>query len=94
MRILASVGILDALLDILDRDQPLQFKSLIDHRQFLNPILMQNFPRFLETGAFRSGHQLLPRHDLGDFQVYPVFKAQVPVGQNPHELPVLGHGNP
>ncbi len=64
MPVLTRIGILDPLFDILNGDEPLQFILLVDDRQLFDPVLVQDLPRLLETGAFRRRHQSVPLHHL------------------------------
>ena len=50
-RVLARVRVLDALLDVLDRDQPLQPEVLVDDQQLFDLVLMQERSRLIERRA-------------------------------------------
>ncbi len=88
---LAAPGILQLLLDVLDRDQTLQLVVVIDHQQFFHPVLMQNLLGLLQRGADRNRDQILLGHDLRDGNVGAGLKAQVAIGEDSHQLLALGH---
>ena len=46
--VFAGIRVLDDLLDVLDRDQPLEHVTVIDHEQLLDFVAMQNLARLLE----------------------------------------------
>src|SRR5207249_11217471 len=61
--ILARVGVLDTLGDILDRDQALELEAVVDHQELFNPVLVQNLPRLVQRRAFRRRDEVLPGHE-------------------------------
>ena len=59
-----GVGILHALLDILDRDESLETAVLADDRELLDLVLAQNALCLLKRGTHGSGDQVLLSHNL------------------------------
>ncbi len=53
MSILAGIGIFDPLFDVLDGDQSLEVELLVDDRELLDPMLMQDLAGLFEAGPFR-----------------------------------------
>ena len=56
MLVLGRQGIFDLLLNVLDRDETLEFKVSVYNGEFLNFILVQDLFRLREGGARRAGH--------------------------------------
>ena len=96
LRVLAGVGVFPRFLDVLDGDQPHQLVMLVDHQQFFDPVLMKQLFRFLQADAGFHGDQFFPPlgHQLLHLAVEIGFEAQVAIGENPHQLPMLGNGHP
>ena len=46
MSIFASRGVFNLFLNVLDRDEALEFKLLVHHRKLFNTMLMKNFSGF------------------------------------------------
>ena len=80
--VLAGVGILQLLLDVLDRDQALQIVLIVDHQQLFHAVLVQNQLGFFKRGAHGNGDQVLLGHHVADGNIGAGFKAQVAVGEN------------
>ena len=85
---------LDPLFDVLNRDEALELKAVVDDQQLFNPVLMQNLASLVQGRAFRGGDQVFSRHDLRNFQIHPIFKTKVPVRDDPDEFALLSHRNP
>ena len=93
LAILRRMRELAFLLDVLDRDEPLEHSSLAYNEELLDPVFMQQLLRVLQGGAHRHGDELFLGHHLADLQVVARFEAQVAVGENADQLAVLGHGD-
>ena len=63
----------------------------VHDRQFLNPVFVQNFPRLLQTGAFRRGNKLVALHHLRHLQFHSGLESQIAIRQNSHQLAALGY---
>ena len=94
MFVLAGIRVFDTFFDVLDGDQALQLELLVDDRQFLDAVLVEDLPGLLQRRAFRRRHELLPFHDLRHLQVHPRFEPEIAVGENPDQLAVLRDRNP
>src|SRR3989441_11951629 len=79
MLILARVGVLDPLGDVLDRDQPLELEAIVDHQELFDTMLVQNLPGLIQRRALRRRDEVLPGHDLGDLEIHACLETQVPV---------------
>ena len=66
---------------------------LVDHQQFFDAMRVQDRFGFLERGADADGDQVLLGHHVRDGQVVARLEAQVAIGENAHQLAVLGHRN-
>ncbi len=88
--VLARVGVADALLDVLDRDQPLERPVRVHHRELLDAVAVEDVARLLERGADRRGDQPLAGHDLVGAPLHAVLEAQVAVGEDADQPAVLG----
>ena len=91
--VLGRVRVLQLLLDVLDRDEPLQMVLVVDHRELFHAMPVQDGTGVLERGAHRHGDELFLRHDVGDaHRARVVHEAQVAVRQDAHEH-VVGSGD-
>ncbi len=77
--VLARIGKLSHLFDIFDGDQPLQVTLLINHQEFLDSILMEDFLCFLEGNAHRHSDQILVGHHRRYLLVQPRLESQIPI---------------
>src|SRR5512146_1376294 len=93
MRVFAGMGILDALLNVLDGDEALEFALPVHDRQFFDPVLVQNLACLFQTGPLRSGDELFPLHHLRHLEVRAGLETQVPIGQDADQLLLFRHGN-
>ena len=91
--VLARVRILFPLLYILDGYEPLEIAPPVNHRELLDPVAVENLLRLLDGCAGRDRNHL-PCHDLGDLLGEVIFKLQIPVGENPYELPTSYNRQP
>ena len=81
-RVLRRVRILHGLLDVLDRDQPLQPVLAIDHEELLDLVLVEDLPRCVERRADGHREQRLARHHVADRSLDVGLEAQIPVRQD------------
>ena len=88
--IAGRVGILGALLDVLDGDESAKIVILIHDGELLDAMLGQNLLGRLQIGAHGRGDEVVLRHHVLDRLVEVGFEAEVAVGQNTHQLAVLG----
>ena len=56
MLVLAGVGVLAPLPNIFKRDEPLQVAVVVDHRQLLDVVLLQDLDRLVEGRSHRRRH--------------------------------------
>ena len=92
--VLAGVGILADFFDVLDGDQPLEGKGVVDHQQLFDTMQVQVIFSLLQGRSRRHGDQLVLGHHVGDRLVQFGFETQVAIGQNTDQLAILGDGNP
>ena len=64
--VLRGERILDALLDVLDRDQALQVAAAVDDRELLDLVPVEDRPRVVERRPDRNGDQPFARHQVRD----------------------------
>ncbi len=62
--ILAGVGVLAYLFNVLDRNQPFKSKTVINNQQLLDSVFMQVLFRFLQRCAGRDRDQFVLGHDI------------------------------
>ena len=89
--VLAGVGILAHLLDILDGDEPFEHVVFIHHQKLFDAVLVQVPLGLLQRRARRHRDQIFMGHDLINTLIKIGFKTQVAVGQDAFQAPVLGH---
>ncbi len=89
--VLRRVGILQALLDVLDGDQPLELKLIVDDQQLLHAMLVQDGFRVVQRSSDRNGDEVFLGHHFADGNVGAGFEAQIAIGEDADELLVLGY---
>ena len=90
--ILAGVGMLGGLEDVLDGDQATQRERTIDHQHAFKAMLMHQLLGFVERRAFADGHESLARrHDRGHRLIEAGFETKVAVGHDTDHLPTHDH---
>jgi hypothetical protein len=86
--ILAGVREVDLFLDVLDGDQSLEAVVLVDHRELLDTMPVEQFLGFVERRADRDGREVVGRHQRRHRLVRVGDETQVAVGEDADELPV------
>src|SRR4051812_5427647 len=91
--VLARVGMLGFLQDVLHRDEALQMEFLVDHQHALQAVLVHELDGVLAARALAHGDELLlRRHDVLHRLVEVGLEAQVAVGDDAdHFAAVLQH---
>src|SRR3954447_16739947 len=80
--VLGGVGVLVALDEVLDRDQPAQPAGVVDDRQLLDLVLRQQLQRGVRVHPHRGGDQRHRRHDVADQPALVGLEAHVAVGDD------------
>ena len=85
------IGELLAFHDVFHGDEPTQPTLCIDERQLLDPVLLQHGSCLVERRTLRSGHEILARHELSDWPLVIVCRAEphVAVSENADEHTVF-----
>ena len=83
--ILRGIGLVLRLRDVVVSDQPQQVLMLVNHRQLLNLVLLQQIDHLLHIGVTGGGDQVLGGHHLGDGASHLGLKTEVAVGDDAHE---------
>ena len=91
--VLRAVGILDRLLDVLDRDESFEIEVLVDEGQLLDAMLAEDLLRLLERGADGRGDEVVLCHALADRLGHVRLEPEVAVGDDADQLASLGHGH-
>jgi hypothetical protein len=78
------------LLDVLDGDEAAQLEGVVDHQQLLDAVPVQQHLGVLDVDPLAGGHQL-GGHDRRDLLVEVPLEAQVAVGEDADQLPLLRH---
>ena len=89
--ILVRRGILAALENVLDGDQSLEDTLGIHYRQLFDPVLPQEFFRFIECRALGGGHQVFPGHGLPNGAVQVPLELEVTIGDDAHQAAAIVH---
>ena len=82
LRILAGQRMRDRLFHVLDGDQSDAAVLIVDHKQFLDAVLVQHPLGFVLADAFAHRHEVFVRHQLGDFLARVGGKPHIAVGEN------------
>ena len=72
----------DRLLDVLDGDEAAELVLLVDHRELLDAVAVEDLLGLVERDAGARRHQPLACHHLADGAVEPLLEAQVPVRED------------
>ena len=90
VRILARVGKLIRLLNVLDRDHAAQLEVVVDHENLLDAVLVQQADDLVFLGVLGDGDQApLRRHDLAYRRVEARLEAQVAAGHDADQLAAI-----
>ena len=87
------VGVLDALFDVLDRDEALQVPVFIDDGKLFDAVTAQNLLRIGKRGADGRRDEVFLRHHVFDGLIVVGLKAEIAVGEDADELAVAGDGH-
>ena len=93
MIVLGGGGILQALLNVLDRDQALEIVLIVHHQQLLDAMLVQDRFRIAQGCADRDRDQVFLGHHFTDGNIGAGFEAEIAVGEDADQLLVLGYGH-
>src|SRR6266542_4067921 len=77
-RVLRGVRVLLDLLDVLDRDEPLQLVGVVHDEELLDPVAVEQLLRLLDRDRDAGGDEVL-RHHLLDALLEVLLEAQVAV---------------
>ena len=89
--VFAGVRIVVGLLDVLDRDEPLEASGLVDDQELFDAVFVEERLRLLEGRPDRRGDQILLGHEVGDRPVELGAETEVAVGEDALELPLGIH---
>ncbi len=90
--VLAGHGVLDGLLDVLDRDQPLEVAGAVDHEDLLDAVLVELGLGLLQGRPLGHGDQVFLGHQLADRLVQLFLETEVAVGEDADQVPFgIGH---
>ena len=93
--VLAGVGVLTRLLDVLHGDQPAQLEIPIHHQHLLDSVLVQKRADLALGGALAYRDEPILRcHRCRDRVVEMGLEAQVAVGHDAHELRAVDNRHP
>ncbi len=73
--VLAGVGILNFLFDVLDRNQPLELEAVVHDQELFDAVLVQQLFCRVEIDAGFHRDEILFRHHLGNGPVMALFEA-------------------
>ena len=85
LRVLRRVRVLDPLRDVLDRDEPREAPVVVDHRQLLDLVAMQDRLGLLERRPDRRRHEVPRRHQRGDGLRGVGLEAEIAIREDPDE---------
>ena len=83
-----AVRVLDALRDVLDRDQPAQDAVRVDDRQLLDLVAVEDLLGLLERRPDRRRDEVPRGHQLGDAARRVLLEAEVAVREDADEAAV------
>ncbi len=86
-RVTRGVGELLTLHDVLYRDETTQTSLVVDQRQFLDSMLLQQQLGLFERGALRGGDQVLTGHEIAHRALVVLWRTEthVTIGENADE---------
>src|SRR6266545_421821 len=89
-RVLRGVRVLLDLLDVLDRDEPLQLEGVVHDEQLLDAVGVKEVLRLVDRHPDAGGDEV-PRHHLLDALLEVLLEAQVAVREDADEPAPLDH---
>jgi hypothetical protein len=90
--ILAGIGEIAGLLDILDRDHAAQLEVPVDHQHLLDTVPVQQVFDLLAVSPLQHSDQaILGGHDRADRGLQAGFETQIAMGDDPHQVLPLHH---
>ena len=91
--VFAGIRVFNLLLNILYGNESTKIIGLIDNQKFFHAVLVQHLLGFFQGRAHGDGDQVVLGHHLFHGQVEAVLEAQVAVGEDAHQLALLGDGH-
>ena len=91
--VLAGVGILELLLDVLYGDQALELILVVDDEELFDTVLVEDELGFLKRGADGDGDEVFLGHHVANGNVAAGFKAEVAVGEDADQLFAARNGH-
>ena len=91
--VLAGIGVVNLLLNILYGNKSTKIIGFIDDEKFFHAVLVQHPLGFFQGRSHGDRNQVFLGHHLFHGQVEAVLEAQVAVGQDAHQLALLGDGH-
>lgn len=91
LRVLSCMGIADAILDVLDRDQPLELKVLVDDQKLFDPVAAQDVFRLFDGRPDRCGHDSLFGYRGVNRLIEIVEETDIAIREDSDETPVFGY---
>ena len=91
LRVLASHWLVLSLGDVLVSNQTYQVILVVNYREFLNLVLLQDGSGSNQVGLNVSGNQILAGHHLINLLVHVALEAEVTVGNNTYEMVLIIH---
>ena len=93
MAVFAGCGMLGVFDNIFNRCQATQFKSVVNDQHALKTVLMHQLLCLGQRRTFFHGDEaLLGCHDAAQRRLKAIFKAQISVCNDAHNLAALHHG--
>ena len=86
--VLAGVGEVGELVDVLDGDKAPQFVLIVHQQQFLDLVLGQDALGLFERGVLARGDEVVFGHDFGEPLIVIREEAQVAARQDPFQVAV------
>ena len=84
--VLAGVGVLELLLDVLDGDEAFELVVVVDDEELFDAVLVEDLFGLLERGADGDGDEVVLGHHVVDGDVGAGDEAEVAVGEDADEL--------
>ena len=91
LRILAGVGMILYLGDVLIGDEPHQTAFVVHDGEFFDLVVQQHLRSMLQRGVVRGDKAVAGGHHLGDLARHVALETQVAVGDDADQLPRAVH---